>query len=171
MKAITIRPTEMMNPEFSEDAKRKALADGMPYRVKRTVMTDPGRHIEHRECWRLVNMGLAVPADEECRQAADMTEEDLVKTIANQELIEQGRATGKPEYDGPRKPSKVQLPAEWSHLTDQVAAEIEKRQNRIDELHSTARREAEEEKAEGKVMYVVDATELPPDTEELPPEE
>jgi hypothetical protein len=171
MKAITIRPTEMMNPEYDENEMRKAQLADRPYRVKQILMTPPGREIDHPACWRLVNMGLAVPLDDECREAAGMSDDELCAAIANYELTEQGRVTGKPEYDAARKPSGVVLPSEFAHLADPIAAEIERRQKRIDELHNVAKQEEAEDKAEGKIMYVVDVTDLPPDVDDLPPEE
>ena len=170
MKAITIRPTQMINPAYSEEDRAKAEKQDLPYRVSPILETDSGRVTEERGCWRLVHMGLAVPLDDECREAAGMTEEQVVKAIAAYELTEQGRTTGRPDADAPRKASSVQLPDDWSHLADAINEEIEKRQDRIDQLHSQAKQEEAEEKAEGQIMYVVNADDLPPEEDDLPPE-
>lgn len=170
MKAVTLRPTEAFNPEYSEEDRRRAMLQRLPYRVKKIVQHPAGRVIDHPEAWKLVEFGIAVPVDEECRAAADMSEEALVIAIAKQELLSQGRATGDPKVDLPEKPSNVTLPEEWQHLAEPVREKIAEYQRRINSLHSDAKEAEQEEKAAERTMFVIDATDLPPEQDDLPEE-
>lgn len=61
----------------------------------------PGDVIEHPECWRLVRFGICKPFDEECRQRAGMTDEQIAEAIEMQKAVRAGQLTGDPTVDAP----------------------------------------------------------------------
>jgi len=62
-----------------------------------------GYTIEHPDAFRLVQQGVAKPADEECRLRAGLSPEDLVRRFERQKLLEAGKLTGDPKLDAPDK--------------------------------------------------------------------
>lgn len=99
MKCKTLRETQSPNPEFSWDACEASKRSGKPYDVPREFTRPPGYVIDHPDAWRLVRCGVAIPEDDECRVAADMTEEQMKAAQASYAMTVEGlqpvRARGK----------------------------------------------------------------------------
>ncbi|TXH56422.1 MAG: hypothetical protein E6Q97_06480 [Desulfurellales bacterium] len=109
MKAAYYRPTPVLASHLElqgEDVEKfpvykpphkGELAPGWPeFRV-----VPAGFVIDHPECWKLVKIGTAKPADEECKEAAGMTPEQMVRRYQRQKLLEAGKLTGDPKFDAP----------------------------------------------------------------------
>lgn len=77
MKARLNREMDCRNPEFSWEALKKAQARGDEYRVSISGPKPAGTVIDHPNCWRLVQMGVAVPEDDACREKCGMTPEQI----------------------------------------------------------------------------------------------
>ena len=75
--------------------------------------------IECPKAWRLVLMGMAVPADEECQKATGYTPELWQKWNREYRRIMSGRATGDERYDAPAPEGSE------TELIDQPEEEIE----------------------------------------------
>lgn len=54
------------------------------------VTAPAGTEIEHPDAYVLVKMGVAVPSDDECKKAANMTDEEIRKAAARYNLIDKG---------------------------------------------------------------------------------
>lgn len=101
MKCKYRRPMERQNPAFDPMEAAEARKARRPYRVPFTIMFPTGTEIEHPDAWRLVRMGVADPVDDECREAAGLTPEQIAERQARYEKLEAGRATGDPKFDAP----------------------------------------------------------------------
>lgn len=53
---------------------------------------EPGTIIEHRDAWRLVRLGAALPADEDCQRKAGMGSRELAEATMAAERISKGIA-------------------------------------------------------------------------------
>lgn len=111
MKCKLTRPMEQPNPEYSKAARIAAKQANKPYRVKKFIWAEKGTEIENPEAWRLVRMGVAVPVDQECREAAgNLTEEEIARRSMQYEQKDRGLTTGRRKFDadgdnGPRVPA------------------------------------------------------------------
>lgn len=99
MKCAYLREMEQENPEYSNEARRAAKKAHLPYDVPKFIKKPAGTVVEHPDAWRLVRMGVARPADEECRLAANVSEERLQVLAAKYERLNKGMGTGDPRYD------------------------------------------------------------------------
>jgi hypothetical protein len=99
MKCILIRAMRQRNPEYSDGDRIQAQVARRPYDVPKYVDAPAGTEIENPDAWRLVRMGVAVPADEECAQVANVTPEQTAVLAAKYEKLASGRATGDPNLD------------------------------------------------------------------------
>lgn len=54
------------------------------------IIKPAGTEIEHLDCWRLVQMGVAVPADDECRKKADRTPDQMEAAQVAYERLSRG---------------------------------------------------------------------------------
>ena len=68
MKAIRTRVGRARNPAFSVEERRKKKAAGEPYSMAEFVEMPIGEALDDPDCWRLCVKGMAVPADDECKQ-------------------------------------------------------------------------------------------------------
>jgi hypothetical protein len=99
MKCAYLREMEQENPEYSDEDRRAAKKARRPYNVPRFVKKPAGTVVDHPEAWRLVRMGVAEPVDDECREAANVSEERLKVLAAKYERLNKGMGTGDPRYD------------------------------------------------------------------------
>lgn len=99
MKCRLLRDMPQRNPVYSAAARSSAAAARLPYDVPRTVTAVAGTEIEHPDAWRLVRLGVAEPADDDCRSAADVSPEELVRRAARYERLNSGRGSGDREAD------------------------------------------------------------------------
>jgi len=60
-----------------------------------------GTVIDHPDCWKLVRNGHAEPADDECKQKANMTADDIEAAKAHFHKLAMGRASGMKQHDSP----------------------------------------------------------------------
>lgn len=70
---------------------------------KRYVVAPRGTAIEGPNVWQLVRVGSAKPADKECRDAAGMTDEQIVAKYNDYQKLSRGQLTGNPKYDAPNR--------------------------------------------------------------------
>ena len=80
-----------MKAELLKDSEHSQTGERIP----------AGTVIDHPQAWLLVRLGRAIPADDECRRAAAMTDEQMQEAQDFHERLCQGRATGDPLYDAP----------------------------------------------------------------------
>lgn len=94
MKCKLLRVMEQRNPAYDPAARAAALKARRPYDVPKTVEAPAGTEIEHPDAWRLVRLGVAEPADDECATVANVPPEDLARRAAKYDKLAAGRATG-----------------------------------------------------------------------------
>ena len=80
MKAKLLKQTQA-SPSASDE--RLIVVDGVSYWPEGSIIEDP-------RAYRLVQMGVAEPADPECTLAAGMTTEKMVLAQRQQELVAKG---------------------------------------------------------------------------------
>lgn len=56
---------------------------------------------DRADSYWLVKVGVAVPDDDECREACGMTEDQIADAIDAQRRLRAGQMTGDPRYDAP----------------------------------------------------------------------
>lgn len=106
MKAELIREMPRVNPAWSETALNAARKARRPYRVPQYVPAPAGTVIDDPDCWRLVMLGVAKPADDECREAAPLSDEEIAERARRYDRLDKGRATGDPRYDSEPEPGE-----------------------------------------------------------------
>ncbi len=97
MQAKLIRSSDGTNPKWSNKAYNAALNAGREYNVPRLLPRPAGMIIDRPDAWQLVQMGMAVPHDDECRKKCGMTEEEIAAAIAAQDRFEEGLIEGEEE--------------------------------------------------------------------------
>ena len=93
MKAKLLRETQSINPMYRTEDGRYNHAKYKQHKregIKNPlhVINPVGTIIDHPDCWRLVRCGVAEPVDDECRNAAGMTVEQIAKSAAEYERLE-----------------------------------------------------------------------------------
>jgi|GEM_PF-3302143 len=68
MKAIRTKPAKAVNPLFSHAERRAARIAGKEYETSQFIELQVGEEVEDPHAWRLCVIGMAAPADDECRQ-------------------------------------------------------------------------------------------------------
>jgi len=99
MKCVLIRDMERMNPEWSAEDKIAAKAEGRPYKVSAILTVPEGTEIEHPDAYRLVQMGVALPVDDDCAEMANMTEEQHRAARQAYARLSKGMGTGLRRHD------------------------------------------------------------------------
>lgn len=95
---IAVDDARIRNPKWD---RLKAHKLGRIYRVPPYIPCEKGTVIDCPKAWRLVLLGMAVPADDECQQATGYTPEFWQKWNKEYRRINSGRATGDERYDAP----------------------------------------------------------------------
>ncbi len=115
MKAKLTRPAPVKNPktgQFPKDAKGHF------------INSPAGTVIEHRDAYKLVQMGLGIPDDDECRRKCGMSDEQIADAVKAYERTDRGihpedfdlyeggiingyDRDGNPSLDGKRVPDEV----------------------------------------------------------------
>lgn len=90
MQAKLIRDSDGTNPKWSKKAYHEALEKGVEYNVPRLVPRPAGTIINHPDAYQLVQLGMAVPHDDECRRRCGMNEEQIAAAITAQDRFEEG---------------------------------------------------------------------------------
>jgi hypothetical protein len=65
------------------------------------VFLPAGTVIDHKDAWILVRNGHAEPVDQEAKEKANMTTEELLVAKERYHKLAMGRATGDRRYDAP----------------------------------------------------------------------
>lgn len=95
MKAKYLLP-QPVDPAFFKERADK----WPPYaKDKRFRMCPTGTEIEHPDCWRLVKVGSCAPLDQECRDKAGLTDEQILVRYQRYVLLEKGQLSGDPTVD------------------------------------------------------------------------
>ena len=81
MKAELISEQEMLNPKYRKKDASAAKQRGERYTETLFVKAPAGTVIKDPKAYMLVRMGIAIPADDECRERAGMTEEKMKAAI------------------------------------------------------------------------------------------
>lgn len=68
MQASYISPQMYKNPEYNAAKHFKALQDGVEYAERQWVKKPAGFVVTHPDAYKLVQMGIAEAADDECRE-------------------------------------------------------------------------------------------------------
>ncbi len=82
MKAEYIKPNVLVNPRSP-----KPPADKVETRANGTTVWKVGAIVSHPHAYRLVQMGVAVPADDECIRRANMTPHQMAEAQFAQEAL------------------------------------------------------------------------------------
>jgi hypothetical protein len=92
MKAKLISPQLVRNPLFKQKCLDEALRTGGFYAQRKYIERPAGWEIENPDVWKLVCMGVAEPADEECEEAVAkrMTDSDLWQARIAQRRVAKG---------------------------------------------------------------------------------
>ena len=98
MKAKLIRDMESPNPAFDFEQFGKL---GPLYDVPQTIPRPKGTVIDDPVAFRLVQMGVAIPEDDECEKAARRTPEQLKAAQAGYDKLLKGMSTSDYRYDAP----------------------------------------------------------------------
>ncbi len=85
MKCRLICEAQCINPEYDRNAHTLARYEGWEYDVPRLITKPAGTEINNPEAYKLVRMGMAEAADEECRIRAGLTEQQVILAAAGQE--------------------------------------------------------------------------------------
>ena len=85
MLAALVREIDLVNPEYTEARKAGRETRG----ISESIKGGPGKIINRPDAFKLVRNGMAVPADEECKKAAGMTEEGIQKAIQAMTMLEE----------------------------------------------------------------------------------
>lgn len=98
MKARTLFQSKGRNPEFDYQEFSRCLRDGKPYKVDIDIVIEKGVIIDAPDCWKLVVVGAAEPADKECRIASGMlTDDEMAVRQTSQDKLRRGMLSNKPE--------------------------------------------------------------------------
>ena len=92
MKCKLIRDAMCENHEFSQEAFNKARELGQFYDVPQFVPVAAGTIIKDPRAFMLVRMGMAEPADDECRIRAARTPEQIAAAVKAQDRVSKGIA-------------------------------------------------------------------------------
>ena len=103
MKAkIAQSNVKCMNPDFSKEEYRKKNTVEKRLYIKHTPPVIPlaeGEIWEHPEAFKLVELGIATPADDECRDACNMSDEQISTAIRAYSKLSRGAGTGMKKFD------------------------------------------------------------------------
>lgn len=99
MQCKLIRDTTRKNPNYSARDHERCRKTGKRYGIACSLPVPSGEVIDHPQAYRLVQMGMAVPHDDECANAANMTTGQMQAAQEAQDRLSHGRATGDTFYD------------------------------------------------------------------------
>ena len=120
MKAkIAQSNVKCMNPDFSKEEYRKKNTVEKRLYIKRTPPVIPlaeGEIWEHPEAYKLVELGMATPADDECKDAANMSDEKIQEALSAYRKLSRGMSTGVKKYDV--EAEDVELDDEFNELLE-----------------------------------------------------
>lgn len=112
MKAELLREMPRVNPAWSEKDLHAAQKARRPYHVPQYVPAPAGTIIDDPDCWRLVMIGVAKPADDDCREAAPLSDEEIAERARRYDRLDKGRATGDRRYDADPEPGEAEFEAD-----------------------------------------------------------
>lgn len=109
------------NPEFDRE-KYRSLPGSLQRRLylrktPRTILHPLGDIVDHPEAYKLVELGMATPDDEECREAVGLSDEKIQHRIALYRKLSRGMATGKKLYDA--EPEETEMDEEFNNLLEE----------------------------------------------------
>lgn len=111
MKCKLVCPLKKENPEYNRQAHLSAMRKGQSYKTPRFVWQEVGTVIEHRDAWKLVKIGTAVPEDSECKIAAgNLSDDELSKRMLDYQKLDRAVTTGIKKYDGSGKVQAEHFP-------------------------------------------------------------
>lgn len=111
----------MKNPEF-DPLQRQRL--GRRYRVPAIIPCPYGTIIDCHNAWKLVECGMALPEDDEAREACDFNQARFDKASKAYDKLMSGRATGDPRYDAPLPESEVEAESDEIEMIDDSAQTV-----------------------------------------------
>lgn len=89
MKVKLIRPASTLNPKWDRQEAERCRRSGKKYDVEHSIPVEAGTVIDHPDAWKLIRMGYAEPEDDEARERAGLTPEQIQKAIAGQNRIQE----------------------------------------------------------------------------------
>ena len=117
MKVKLIRPASTLNPEWNRQEAARCKNAGKKYDVPHSIPVDAGTEIDHPDAWKLIRMGYAEPEDDEARERAGLSPEQIRQAIRGQDRIQE-------EFDkGVRKARKKKAKQEESSTEETQATE------------------------------------------------
>lgn len=121
MKAKIVQDkVRQLNPEFNKKKFRGMNPVEKRLYAKRTPPVIPlpkGEIWDHPEAFKLVELGIAVPEDNECREAAAMSDEQIAEATAAYRKLSRGAGTGIGKYDA--QPEEIELDDEFNALLEE----------------------------------------------------
>ncbi|MES2789961.1 MAG: hypothetical protein V4719_10080 [Planctomycetota bacterium] len=90
MKAKLIRDLQGPNPKYDPEIARRAHELGRRYKQPRSIDVKAWAEIDDPEAWKLVKIGVAIPADAACRIKCGMTEAQMTEAQERYERLDSG---------------------------------------------------------------------------------
>lgn len=109
-----------LNPEFNKDEFRRLDKLGRRFYLRktpRTVLHPLGDIVDHPEAYKLVELGMATPEDDECREAAGLSDENIRERIERYKKLSRGMGTGIKKHDA--EPEESELDDEFNDLLEE----------------------------------------------------
>jgi hypothetical protein len=89
MKARMIRDAEQLNPKWSHETAARFQKAGKRYPHPYTIPIAKGAIVDHPDAHKLVKQGMAIPADDECKEACGLTEDQIQECIMAQTRMQE----------------------------------------------------------------------------------
>lgn len=90
MKAMLVRDLDGPNPKYNPARAEHARQVGKRYLIPHSIPKPKGTIIDDPEAFKLVQNGVAIPHDDECRIAAGMTAEQMAAAQQAYQDLEDG---------------------------------------------------------------------------------
>lgn len=109
-----------LNPDFDKEKYRgldKLQRRFYLRKTPRTVLHPLGDIVDHPEAYKLVELGIATPEDDECREAAGLSDEQIEVRLKAYSKLSRGMGTGIKKHDA--EPEHDELDDEFNELLEE----------------------------------------------------
>lgn len=109
-----------LNPDFDKEKYRgldKLQRRFYLRKTPRTVLHPLGDIVDHPEAYKLVELGIATPEDDDCREAAGLSDEQIQVRLAAYKKLSRGMGTGIKKHDA--EPEETELDDEFYDLLEE----------------------------------------------------
>lgn len=107
MKCKFLRDMEVTHPDLKSHADIRELANQFhsgqisqeQYRERMRITVKAGAVIDHPKAYQLVQMGVAEPVDQECKNRANIPERKFPDIFEAYDRLDSAQITGDPRFD------------------------------------------------------------------------